>query len=347
MKLYLSKVYNRGPAPCITINNKIKNLIDINKCKDSNKLANYVLTEFYIDRRFSQQKIADLFDVQHDTIRRWLDRLNIPVRSQGDSVSLAITKYHKNLFSGNLVEKAYLLGLRCGDLSAQKHGRNIRIDVSSTHPDMLRLFEDVFSAYGKIGIYPKFDKKPLITRFHSYQWKIYCDVDKSFEFILKKCDRIPRWIKEDEKLFYSFLSGYFDAEGCLNISYNKSNNSSLLWTIHSTDKHILKDIYDFLLKRGFNVNMKLAKEADGIEYNKDYWSITVCMKIQVLKLLKNMKLKHMEKIIKHNLALELINTSWKGADSKIRELRKSIKNGVRKCVESAKKEYVKRHPSLQ
>lgn len=78
MKLYLSKVYNRGPAPCVTISDEIKNLVNINKCKDNSKLANYVLTELYINRRLSQQKIADLFGVQHDTVRRWLDRLNIP-----------------------------------------------------------------------------------------------------------------------------------------------------------------------------------------------------------------------------------------------------------------------------
>lgn len=208
MKLLLPRIYDRGPPPIMIINSKIKSLINI-ESYETDYLAKSILTELYINRKLSQQKIANLFGVQHDTIRRWLERLNIPIRNQGDSVSLAITKHYKNQFSGNLAEKAYLLGLRYGDLSAQKHGRNIRIDVSSTHPAMLRLFEDIFSAYGKIRTYPKFDKKPSITHFHRYQWKIYCDVNKSFKFILKKCNRIPKWIKEDDKLFYSFFVRLF------------------------------------------------------------------------------------------------------------------------------------------
>jgi hypothetical protein len=345
MKINLPRIYSRGPPPTMIINSKVRRLINV-ESYEKDFLAKSILDELYINRKLSQQKIADLFDVQHDTVRRWLDRLNIAVRNQGDSVSLAIEKYNKNPFSRKLSEKAYLIGLRSGDLSAQKHGRNVRIDVSSTHPAMLKLFGDVFSIYGKIGLYPKFSIIFSITRFQNYQWKIYCDVNESFEFILNKCDRIPRWIIQNDKLFYSFLSGYFDAEGCLSINYSKDRGGSLVWIICSTDKRILNDIHNFLIRKGFNINIKIVKEADGIEYNKNYWSIKICTKVQVLKLLKNMKLKHAEKIMKHKLALELINSNWKDASEKIVELRNKIKNEVKECVESAKEEYIKKHKDL-
>lgn len=161
--------------------------------------------------------------------------------------------------------------------------------------------------------------------------------------MLDKPKRIPEWIIENDKLFYSFLSGYFDAEGCIFIDYVKGNGSKLVWTVRSTDKHTLEDIHNFLIKAGFSAKFRLAKEADGIEYNKDYWSITVCTKNQVLDILRSMKLKHSEKIMKHKLALDLINTNWKNASEKIVELRNKIKNEVRECVESAEKCYMKQH----
>lgn len=342
MKLSLPRIYNHGPPPIMVINSNVRNILDLRNYSYSENIPKTILTELYINRKLSQQKIANVFNVQHDTIRRWLDRLDIPVRSQGDSVSLAISRYHKSPFSGDLSEKAYMLGLRYGDISAQRHGRSIRVQTGSTHPALLELFESVFSRYGKINKYPKISKNNKLYEWE-YSWCIYSDVNKSFDFMLDKPKRIPEWIIENDKLFYSFLSGYFDAEGCIFIDYVKGNGSKLVWTVRSTDKHTLEDIHNFLIKAGFSAKFRLAKEADGIEYNKDYWSITVCTKNQVLDILRSMKLKHSEKIMKHKLALDLINTNWKNASEKIVELRNKIKNEVRECVESAEKCYMKQH----
>ncbi|MDG6981576.1 MAG: hypothetical protein JRN51_10765, partial [Nitrososphaerota archaeon] len=77
----------------------------------------------YVSQLKSQSEIASIFEVQAQTVARWLKRLRIPLRSQGDSVSVANTKYALHSFDGTLEERAYLTGLRAGDLHTQRHGR--------------------------------------------------------------------------------------------------------------------------------------------------------------------------------------------------------------------------------
>ena len=291
----------------------------------------------YINKKFSQSKIAKLFGVQRETIKRWLKRLNIPIRKRVDVVSDTLLKYKRKPFSGNLKEKAYLMGLRCGDISAQKHGKFIRVSVSTTHPAMLHLFKKLFKKYGKVNLYPKYDRKR-----NRFLWCIYCDLDHSFNFLVDKCKKIPKWIKENSELFFSFLSGYFDSEGCISIS--SSENSGVIHLIIQTcDKEILEDIVEELNNLGFEFRKpRLIKKADHKTYNKDFWYIGTSKKTQVFKLLNQMKIKHEEKILKYKLAQELVKTNWKNAKEKILKLRNKINNDIKKCMEKAKAKYKKK-----
>lgn len=183
-----------------------------------------------------------------------------------DRLSRTLTKYPKVPFSGNLKEKAYIIGLRYGDLSVQKHGRNLRISTASTHPDMIKLFESVFCSYGKVGKYPKYNNGT-----DRYYWSTYCDLDQSFGFLLTKKDSIPMWILENNDYFFSFLSGYFDAEGCLSLYVDPKGNSNVQFIIKTCDKGVLEGILNNLHKLGFEINIRLVKKADGVSYNRDYW----------------------------------------------------------------------------
>ncbi|MBL7159976.1 MAG: LAGLIDADG family homing endonuclease [Candidatus Aenigmarchaeota archaeon] len=341
MKFYLPRVYKRGPAPTMILNSKIKKLVDISDCKDFSKMPTFILTELYLKREFPQQKIANLFGVQHETICRWLKRLKLPIRSQGDAVSMAITRHRKTPFSKNLEEKAYLIGLRTGDISAQKHGRNIRAHISSTHPSMIELFRELFEKYGKVGIYPKKYKNSKIYPW-KYSWKTYCDLDKTFDFLLKKTEKIPKWIMNDNKIFFSFLSGYFDAEGCFSISHKKGKGSRIQWIIRSCDKEILENITKMLKNNNFNPHFKLTKKADGISYKKDYWSVELGDRNQILNLMRLMTVRHKEKVDKIDLALDFVKNNWENASERIIELRQNIKKDVREFVKSAEKDFLRR-----
>ena len=79
-------------------------------------------------------------------------------------MSEAKTKYKKIHFSGNLNEKAYLLGLRTGDLSAHINWFQIRIGTSTTHPAQVEMLERAFEKYTHVHNYIHKDKREIKER---------------------------------------------------------------------------------------------------------------------------------------------------------------------------------------
>ena len=76
------------------------------------------------------------------------------LRDKIDAQIQAVTKYDRKSFSGDRIERAYLMGLRYCDLDAAKHARAVRVRVSTTHPAMADLFESLFSPIVHILRYP-------------------------------------------------------------------------------------------------------------------------------------------------------------------------------------------------
>ena len=317
----LPRIYRRGSPPKIFINQKILQKLKIKSLdKDSPEIAYNILNDLYTNQKLSQSKIARLFGVQNQTVRRWLKRVEIPIKKREDIVSETLIKYNRNAFSNDPFEKAYLIGLRYGDISTQKHGRFIRVSVSSSHPEMLILFRKLFEGYSKVRTYPKYNKST-----GAYLWCIYSDVDGTFSFLLDKKNEIPDWIIKEDDLFLAFLSGYFDAEGCISI-YPKNRN--VQWIIKSNQREILEQIVTKLNEMDFNVkNPIVIKRSD--------WGIKIGDKYQILNILQKMKLRHGEKILKMKLAKDLIKNNWKISEKSI-ILRTKIKNDINQFMEKAK-----------
>jgi len=345
--LNLPRIYKRGPPPRIILTSNIKKTT---KFSLQNKSAYDILYNLYINQNLSQTKLGELFNVQSQTVRRWLDRLKIPIKERTDVVSEALIKYKRTSFSNDLPEKAYLIGLRCGDISVQKHGRHFRAIVTTSHPAMLQLFNNTFKKYSKINFYSKYHKTRKL-----YFWCVYVDLDDSFSFLLNKTHIIPTWIMDNTKFFFAFLSGYFDSEGCIVIYFSKKEKyGSIQWIIKSCDKLILESVVQKLQSFGFNIKYpKLEKKAEtnqnkynkntGFPYKKDYWAIKICIKSQVFSILNKMDLKHEEKIKKYNLSKELAETNWKNATKRIVVLRNQIKNDTMGFMEIARIHYNKTH----
>jgi len=342
----LPRVYNRGPPPRMILTPKILEMVGSPKINDS--VAYNVLYNLYVLKKFPQSKIGKLFDVQYDTVTRWLKRLKIKIRERTDIVSEALITYKRTPFSQDNNEKAYLLGLRYGDISAQKHGRHIRVSVGTNHPSLLYLFKSSFEKYSKVNFYPKYNK---LTKL--YYWSVYVDLDNTFNFLLHKNKNLPNWIMNDEKCFYAFLSGYFDCEGCLSICYSpKNKRRGVTWVIKSTDNNILKSIVIKLNFHGYHFQLpRLAKKAgsnrkennkdQGFPYRKNYWVIQTCIKSQIMDISHKINLKHEEKKAKFNLFKELMRTNWQDADKRIILLRDTIKNDVKRCMITSKHQYNK------
>ena len=114
-------------------------------------------------------------------------------------------------FSGKLIEKAYIIGFRLGDLGVRKiypNSKTITVASGSTIKEQIDLIDSLFKDYGKVRI--KTAKNSKIN--------IWVALNESFDFLLSK--EIPVWVERDKKLFLSFLAGFTDAEGNIGI-YNK------------------------------------------------------------------------------------------------------------------------------
>ena len=154
---------------------------------------------------------------------------------------------------------------------------------------MLELFEECFEKYGHVHKYPNKDV-----------WKIYAYLDDSFDFLLEKPKRIQNDIKDGGKIFMSFLAGYADGEGTLTITPNNKKNVIRWFIIGSEDIGILRDIKGKLTEDGYHLTLHItARKGEKRGYgtlSKDLWRLGIYRKDEVLKLLRELPLRHKDKL---------------------------------------------------
>jgi len=282
-----------------------------------------LLEHLYLDKRFSSLRIGYTLGFDHRFIRKRLEKFNIPMRS----LSEALTKYSKTSFSGDLKEKAYMLGLRAGDVHSKRQHKIIRVQSTTTHPAFLEMMKDVFDKYSNVGIYKFFNKG-----FNSWQWFVYSDLNHTFNFLLEKPQEIPDWILDDEDLFFSFLGAYVDAEGSWVVLKSHEKFVRFVFKISSMDKRILEQSKHKLNELGFRTHLYLRAKAgtsnkQGTKYSKDFYSLMMYRKSDVIRLAQILLPLscHKEKIAKMNLVLNNSTKKWVEVKDEILELRKGIK----------------------
>ncbi|NIQ05491.1 MAG: hypothetical protein GWO20_07115 [Candidatus Korarchaeota archaeon] len=185
-------------------------------------------------------------------------------------------KYRTKPYDKNNSEKAYLIGLRIGDLNVQRHRRQIKIRTSTSHPAMLNLFRRTLQKYAHINQFPMFhkSKKPY------FDWQIYGLFDKSFEFLLPKT--LPRQILSDESSFLAFLAGYTDADGCISITHHY-NQLVFYYILASENYKLLVQISNKLKKLTYSPSLRISKKEGERNYSKDYWELRIATKSEDLR----------------------------------------------------------------
>jgi len=267
------------------------------------------LKNIYEKRKLSTLKIAKIYNCYHQTILRKMKEFGIKSRKNTE----ANTLYPKYNFSGNLIEKAYLIGFRTGDLyiyRINKTGETIKVEGTSTIPAQIKLIENLFNKYGHI-----YKDKIKGFRGDIFQ-RVHCYVNDSFSFLLEKNRKIPKWILTNEKLFFAFLAGYIDAEGCIYIVNTKVPQANFM--LSSYDKKILFQIWTELNLLNIKCPKPVISARKGYTskkkptpYNQDYWSLAVHSKVSLISLFNNVSplLKHKAKKIAVKNALE--NIKWR------------------------------------
>jgi len=296
----------------------------IKKRKQKYDVTKKELLDLYVKKKLTLEQVAKKLAIKHfSTVAELMMKYDIKTRS----ISEAKTKHLRKPFSGNLMEKAYILGLRTGDLSVYKDFHRIIVNTATTHPALVNIFKNLFGKYSYVYVYIHKDKRNI------KEWHVQCALDTSFNFLIEKLKEIPKWILENDNYFFSFLAGYADAEGSFDIYENTDNTISFHFSVASNDKIILKQIFNKLQGKGFSCGFYLRhkrgqKATYGI-FSKNIYSVRVFRKKDVLRLIGILiKLsKHEEKIKRMKLVLNLRNeTKWDEVKDKVLNLRKEILN---------------------
>lgn len=292
------------------------------KVKRKSDVTKDLLEDLYLKRKLPSTKIAEKLKTSQFTIWNKLRKYKIKPRTMSE----AKMKYIKSHFSGKLIEKSYILGLRVGDFSAKKDSKQITIITATTHTAQLEMFRKVFSKYSYIHSY--------ISKINDGRksWQIYCRLDNSFDFLLNKPNEIPQWILEDENYFYAFLAGYADCEACWNIWKLKDcKKARVRFQILSGDKSILNQIHEKLKEFGFKPKLRLAHKKGYRKtfgrYNQDMYCLSLNYQEELIRLAKILLIrsKHLEKIWKMKFILENKDRNWEEIKDKIEEFKNNVK----------------------
>jgi hypothetical protein len=296
----------------------------------------------------SQNDIAKLIGNKTSGYTSWLCRqLGIEARPFEEARLKGIRekrrKYERNPFDGTDEDKAYLLGLRHGDLSVSKPWNGVvRVSTSTTHPAMSDLFHSLFEPYGHVYQDPRFKRDT-----NSYEWNIYAIVDSSFDFLLQTFPEASGWILSKPSTILAYLGGLLDAEGTIGM-YRAKLLTILNVAYYNTNLKLIWFVFNAMRTLGLHpqepyLDKKKGLRSPGyhIEMKKDYWRVVIGKFDECQIFLRMLPIRHPEKILKKALALSLVRgQSWKESGPKVESLRSSIKGSRNAFVAEAEKVFL-------
>jgi len=305
----IAGIYNRTPEYIRYLlrkyDIKIRTKLEAKRLFYNINISKKELGGLYLKKKMSSPEIARKFKCSPGLIRNRLKEYKIAIRTNKEALLLSNNpKYPRHNFSGNIEEKAYLIGFRLGDLYArQARSRTITVSMSSSKKAQHKLFKNLFLKYGHI--WKGWTKAPDGTR----EITMCCYLNNTFSFLVEKKDLIKSWILKNKKYFAAFLAGYADAEGSFCLC--KGNG---VFSLRSQDKNILHQIRAKLIRLGILLRpAQLArkegtKDIKGTISNKDIWGMWVYRKDALLKLIELISpyLRHADKeksmkIVKNNV----------------------------------------------
>src|SRR3989344_1521626 len=288
-------------------------------------IAKEVLEDLYWNQKKKPKEIARMFGIKNErTIRKKMEKFGIKRRT----LSEAITTKMKLSFTGDLIEKAYLLGLRTGDFHAKRVKKCVRFQTSTTHPAQ---YEMMCQSFGKYGEPRRYLYK---NAAHGPEWFIYVDLHPSFEFLVEKPERIPPEIMKDYDAFFAFLAAYMDSEGNWNVARSHANSLKFTFRLRTNDKEVLENINSKLLESGYNPFLRLIDKKGTLRgygiSTADHYGVILNQKSDVVTLSKVLLplSKHREKIDKMNFIINSENSGYSDVIDEWNNIRIKIKKEI-------------------
>lgn len=299
-----------------------------------------LIVNLYRDQSKTLEEISTLLGISKSTARKHTAR-QIQLRPR------SIPRYPRNPFSGDEIERAYLLGYRAGDVNAfQDSALTVTARVSTTHRSMLEMFQSSFSNYGRCMMVPR---RVFLT---GYDWQIFAYLDNSFRFLIPR----PLGPPSESALLYVFTAGFSDSDGCWSV-WERLRRTAFSFDITSKNYSLLVVLALALKKEGYHPHVylsrkkgtvKVVKGREGtrlITLTEDTWTVVIRRRIEVKRLARDVLpySRHPEKIAKMKLILDDHNEDWTEMQPKIEELRQRIRTETGETISRAEIEYKTRH----
>jgi len=304
---------------------------------------------------YDSEELRRLYWEKHHSIRQIARELPLGRRLVREAIlTLGPTRprkiarrYWKGPFSGNADERAYLLGLRAGDLNVVRVSRRtVMARVSTTHQAMLELFEKTFAPYTICVTTPR---RVFLT---GHDWQIRAYLDDSFAFLVEKPSSLP----VDRDQLYSFLAGLSDSDGSWTLVGDKGK-AKCSFSIVSESRVLLEEVKKALEKECFHTYLYLSRkkgtakvlrgvsQTRQIKLSTDVWNLEIHRREEVRVLARRLLpfSRHREKVMKICLVLDERNERWDAMAPKVEALRRSIREETANTIRRAEIEYKARH----
>jgi predicted DNA-binding protein YlxM (UPF0122 family) len=228
------------------------------------------LHRLYVIEDQTVEAIAAQLGCSPATISRQIKRFGISARPS------RVPVYPRANFSGDLAEKAYLVGFRLGDLAVFEEGASIVVSTSTTKSEQATLLAELFEPYGHTYVF----QNPVGRKDFT------CRLNATFDFLVPKADAVPAWAVRSDELFAAFLAGYIDAEG--------SFQAEPRLCIRTYDVNILRTAWERFARWDIRcpvprvVTRAGYSNKAGIVSRKDLWDLTVRRKTSLEPLIKRL-----------------------------------------------------------
>ncbi len=283
-----------------------------------------LIANLYWERKKSTVEISKILKIHRVTVFYYLKKFRKPLRDRIKVVSASARKrqkYPRLPFSGNLLEKQYLLGFS-EDLSVERRSKwCIIASLTTSKESMIKLFKRIFSKYGRILEYK--------IRNTSY-WRIAVYLHQSFKFLLKSNRDYNIANLSREELLHR-VSGLIDAEGSLIITKSSRKYIGRYLVIGMENKNFLIQLAR-KLNEEFKIHCKtyrMKRKGDIskirnriIKYNKELWVLVINRKDDLKRFLPLLKLQNEEKDRKRRFILDTINLiKWKEIENLLKKIK--------------------------
>ncbi|MBI2547275.1 MAG: hypothetical protein HYW23_02405 [Candidatus Aenigmarchaeota archaeon] len=182
-----------------------------------------ILLNLYLEKGMSPTEISKKFNVVGNTVRKWLTKYNVVLRNKKESMNTKRVKtFLRNFrliippkpFKKITSEKAYILGVLCGDGHINEDF--VQLEINKKDEDFIKFFIKCFKDVYGLGF--NYNFRPKRNTFAAYiSPEFICnDLLSIGKFGVRKW-RVPQIImtSRNKDIISSFLRGFFDSEGCV------------------------------------------------------------------------------------------------------------------------------------